>query len=181
MPKRIWSRLVEYLSVLTFGAALLVMISETVSFGQSTPAPDLTCSPAPCVLTNVQVSQSAPNTSPGLVLNPSNPLALLSGGDEDTCSAAQGSRDAGSTWSEVCARLPVNPAFAYGPNNTAYSAGFGTDPKCPLDCDQSVGRFSITTDNGATWSKSQVVVPNVLGFSVGSAEIEVDNNQLSPY
>src|SRR5436189_184963 len=57
----------------------------------------------------------------------------------------------------------------------------GTDPKCGLDCDQSVGRFSITTDNGDTWSKSQVVVPNILGFSVDSVDIEVDNNRLSPY
>jgi hypothetical protein len=165
----------------TFGVALLLITSAAVSNGQSTPRPDLTCSPAPCVLTNVQVSQSVANTAPDLVLNPSNPLALLSGSDEDNCAAVHGSRDAGSTWSDVCALLPVNPAFAYGPNNTAYAAGFGTDPKCGLDCDQSVGRFSITTDNGVTWSKSQVVIPNILGFSVDSADIEVDNNRLSPY
>ena len=87
--------------------------------------PDLTCSPAPCVLAPTQASEggSIVTDSP-IVTNPVNQKDLLLGSFDGNCAEYGSSvgfhlsRDGGSTWNRTCmpgvvnkSPVPTNPSF----------------------------------------------------------------------
>src|SRR5579872_3062558 len=96
--------------------------------------PNLTCSPAPCVLPNVQASGNGGgvvNETP-ITANPNNPQHLLSGGNDYNCGSIQGfyaSSDGGTTWNHTCLdNLPGSsgcgdPGVGYDLRGTAYISG----------------------------------------------------------
>lgn len=135
----------------------------------------LTCSPAPCVLRNVLITASQSyNTI--LTANPAKPAHLLAGLDENyggTCPFA--TRNGGRSWyqnqSSRCAGQ--TPSIVYGNKNTAYQVG--------SNYNSGIG-FTITSDNGNTWSTPTDVVPPL--FSQGTVLtpwLAVDNSDKSSY
>src|SRR5690242_13152269 len=71
--------------------------------------PPDTCSPAPCVLPNVNIFKSSnPVNETPVVVNPKNTKQLMSGANDYNCSpiaaAFYNSNNAGSTWSHICAQ-----------------------------------------------------------------------------
>src|SRR5205823_12075322 len=72
------------------------------------PSPDLTCSPATCAFTPVQVSGGGQMVDEDPVAaNPNNRMQLLSGGNDYNCSNVQGfyaSSDGGTTWTRSCSK-----------------------------------------------------------------------------
>jgi len=74
----------------------------------------LSCSPAPCVLPNVQASEGGlPVNEDPIAVNPVNSKQLLTGGNDYNCPSLQGffaSGDGGSTWSHTC----MNSLPGYG-------------------------------------------------------------------
>src|SRR5258708_26900845 len=67
--------------------------------------PDLTCSPAPCALANVDAAEggTAPSNEYPFAANPSNAMQILTGANDYNCPNIQGfyaSSDAGSTWTQ---------------------------------------------------------------------------------
>ena len=86
---------------------------------------NLTCSPLPCVLPNVQASNGTniANEDP-IVSNPRNPAQLLTGANDYSCSVSlQGfyaSNDGGATWTRTC--LPVI-AGGFGDGNGGICGG----------------------------------------------------------
>ena len=143
-------------------------------------APSLTCSPAPCVLPNVQVSQSSFILPYSLSLDPADSQHLATGESDLTCTTVYVSNDGGATWTNHCSNAGGWPAFAFGPNGIINGAGIGPDHVCAPDCDESVGQFSSSADNGVTWSKPVLSAPHALGFGVQYSQIQVDNNPASP-
>src|SRR5215831_18975406 len=122
----------------------------------------LTCSPAPCVLPNVQASEggSSVNEDP-IITNPRNAMQLLTGGYDFNCSASAGisagfyaSSDGGSTWNKTCLGNLTgyfgagDPGLGYNRNNVAFVSGINLEASNP-----STGSivFEKSSDNGVTW------------------------------
>ena len=131
--------------------------------------PDLTCSPAPCVLRPTQASEGGSTvTDSPLVSNPLNPKHLLLGSFDANCyPLALGfhlSRDGGSTWNRTCmpaitirglVYYPLDePLVGYDRNGVAYIAGLYFDTE-----GQHYGfaAFQKSTD-GTHWSKPAVAL-----------------------
>jgi len=148
--------------------------------------PTLSCSPAPCILPNLQVSgggQSV-NTDP-IAVNPTNSSQLLSGGNDFNCPSLQGfyaSSDGGSTWVRNCLTTLANqsgsgnPILSYDLNDVAYGGG--------TDADTSGGTVVVlatSKNNGTTWSSVKQVVPALLGGLVDRPWLEVDISSTSPH
>ncbi len=144
-------------------------------------APSLTCSPAPCVLPNVQVSQASYILPYSLSLDPADGQHLLTGEADLTCSTAYVSNDGGATWSNHCSKAGSWPALAFGPKGIIHGTGIGPDRSCAPDCDESVGQFSSSSDNGVTWSNPVRSAPHALGFGVAYSQIQVDTHPSSPH
>jgi hypothetical protein len=144
--------------------------------------PPLTCSPAPCVLPNVNVSQSSvlANETP-IVVNPRNAQQLLTGANDYACANVQGfyaSNDGGSTWTRTCLNsIPGDfgegdPGVGYDLLNTAYISG--------IDASSGIV-FEKSHNNGTTWTKPAVAVAPF--FSGGLADkpwLEIDTYPASP-
>jgi hypothetical protein len=146
-------------------------------------APALGCDPAPCVLRNVLVS-SAPYSLPdSLAVNPADTRELMTAQVDLGCTTVLHSSDGGATWEPTCGPhdLGLEPDAAYGPDGTAYLVGWGQDRSCAPDCDENVGSFSRSTDNGATWSPVVAAVPHTLGFGVQGFDLAVDDTFASPH
>lgn len=141
----------------------------------------LTCSPAPCVLPNVQVSQSSYILPYSLSLDPADGQHLITGEADLTCSAVYVSNDGGASWTNHCSKAGNWPALAFGSNGIINGTGIGPDRGCAPDCDESVGQFSSSSDNGVTWSNPALSAPHALGFGVSYSQIQVDTNHSSPH
>ena len=145
--------------------------------------PDLTCSPRPCVLPNVNVSQSAvlANEVP-VVVNPRNSLQILSGANDYNCPNIQGfyaSSDGGSTWTRTCLNSIAgdfgegDPGVGYDLHNVAYISG--------IDANHGIV-FEKSTNNGVTWTAPKVAVAPF--FSGGLADkpwLQIDTYPASPH
>jgi len=126
--------------------------------------PNLNCSPAPCVLPNVQASGigTSPANETPVAVNPKNPKQLLTGSNDYNCPNIQGfytSNDGGTTWTRTCmgnlspGAGDGDPGVGYDLNGNAYITGIdgGTT-------DGSDIIFEKSTDNGATWSNPAAAV-----------------------
>jgi hypothetical protein len=151
--------------------------------------PLLTCSPAPCLLPNVDASEGGfnPVNEDPIALNPNNRNQILTGGNDYNCPGLQGffaSDDGGATWARNCLPLQSgtfgegDPIVGYDLVNNAYAGG--------IQAKNSTGAGSIvvskSTDNGKTWPTPFTAVPPF--FSNGLTDkpwLEVDTNSNSPF
>jgi hypothetical protein len=143
----------------------------------------ITCSPVPCVLPNVNVSQSAvlANETP-VVVNPRNPQQILSGANDYNCANIQGfyaSSDGGTTWTRTCLNSIAgdfgegDPGVGYDLRGVAYISG--------IDASSGIV-FERSPNNGATWSAPRVAVAPF--FSGGLADkpwLQIDTYPNSPH
>jgi len=141
------------------------------------PSPDLTCSPAPCAFTPVQVSGGGLMVDEDPVAaNPKNRLQLLSGGNDYNCGNVQGfyaSSDGGTTWTRTCSKGSGgegDPVVGYDSNNVAHAGG--------IQSGKIVGFTS--TDFGTTWSNPVTIITAKLGYTADKPWMEIDNNPSSP-
>src|SRR5438034_3229360 len=127
--------------------------------------PDLSCSPAPCLFTNVQASPGPQTANEhAIAANPANPQQLFVGANDLNCSSSlQGlyaSDTGGTTWKHAC--MAKNPGAcdvvgAYDLNVKLFAGGifFGSPASV---------KVSISTDNGTTWGTPKVAVTALLGY-----------------
>ena len=141
------------------------------------PSPNLSCSPAPCAFTPVQVSGGGqPVNEDPVAANPTNRLQLLSGGNDYNCSNIQGfyaSSDGGSTWTRTCSPGSGgegDPIVGYDTNNVAHAGGIQSG---------TIVNFT-STDNGMHWSSPVTVIGAKLGYTADKPWMEIDNNHNSP-
>lgn len=147
---------------------------------------NLQCSPAPCVLPNVPASAGPnPVNETPIVVNPTNPQQLLASGNDWNCGQnLQGyytSDDGGTTWTRTCVTTlgpeyfaDGDPGVAYDLQGTAYASGLQSGIV------GSVVAFQKSTDNGKTWSESQLAVPAMYLYN-DKDWLQIDTNLTSPY
>jgi len=144
----------------------------------------LTCSPAPCILPNVQASEGGSSvTTTVLAANPNDPSQFVIGAYDSNCSSKYGafsSSDGGSTWTQTClgGRFEgfYEPIAGYDLNNVAYVGGtesdFGDPPYRIV--------LASSANNGQTWGKPIVAVGAVLGYAAFMPWLAVDTSPTSP-
>ena len=148
--------------------------------------PSLSCSPAPCILSNVQVSggTQAVNTD-AIAVNPANSSQLLSSGNDFNCASLQGfyaSSDSGSTWTRNCLTNLFNmsgsgnPILGYDLNQVAYAGGTDVDT-----FGATVVVLSTSKNNGTTWSAVKRVVPALLFGLADRPWLEIDTSSTSAH
>jgi hypothetical protein len=161
--------------VVILGFTLAVAIASRPSAWAQTapplPAHPLTCGSPPCILPNVQVSQSPFDMSTqAIVSNPSDPTQLVIADLDWTCAttyvATYSSVDSGTNWTHTC--LPSQPGLVgggtpligYGLNNVLYAGNGNFDPN-------NHNKFRLITsasqDNGLTWSTPTSVIDRSVG------------------
>lgn len=143
-----------------------------------------TCSPAPCVLPNVDVSPSPmPVNETPIVANPANPQQLLAGANDYSCRNLGGfytSNDGGTTWTRTCINTPpfVNaegdPGVGYDLNGNAYITSLAYGNMAGVV-------FEKSADNGQTWGAPQNAVTLILNGLVDKDWLQIDTNPTSPY
>jgi hypothetical protein len=167
-------RVIAFAGTILFTSALSAQVAPDSN--QISP-PNLTCSPAPCILPNVRVSKGPlPVGSSVIAINPNSSNQMLIGGEDFNCSSIQGffsSNDGGSTWTHTC--FPTfdgvgEPIIGYDLNSIAYGGGV-------QDWASIVLRSS--SDNGVHWSDAKVVDGNGLG--VYSPWLVVDTSPSSAF
>jgi hypothetical protein len=152
-------------------------------------ATNLTCSPAPCVLPNVQASGNGtqPVNEDPIAANPVNANQLLSGGNDYNCtSSLQGfyaSSNGGTTWNHTCMGTlsgqfgEGDPGVGYDLNGVAYITG--------IDSPNGVTGeivFEKSTNNGGTWSAPAIAVhPFFSGGLTDKDWLQIDTNASSPH
>jgi hypothetical protein len=186
-------RLISIVALLAVGACFAG--AQRTSPVRDVAAPGLlTCSPAPCVLPAMQVSQG-PNENWDAVIaaDPSHPLNVIVGTNDANCNsegaATQGfltSSDGGSDWSQYCmpgrakggqAYAPVGPPIlgGYDHNGVAYIGGYYYNT---LGAGNGEG-FQKSRD-GVHWSPP---APAILSYEYEPAWcwMAVDASASSPY
>jgi hypothetical protein len=146
---------------------------------------NLTCTPAPCVLPNVQASGGVniADEDP-IAVNPKNALQLLTGANDYSCANFQGfyaSSDGGATWTRTCLTTIAggsglgDPMVGYDRLGNTFAGGIQSG---------SPGQVIVVArskNNGTTWSPP--VVAAVTTFSGGVTDkgwMEIDTNAASP-
>jgi len=147
----------------------------------------MNCSPAPCVLPNVDASQGPkPANETPVAVDGRNLKHILTGANDYNCSNAVGfyaSSDGGSNWTRTCMSVLTgmvglgDPAVAYDLNGTAFAAGI----EAPPNSTNGIVAFQTSTTNGKTWSKPRQAVPNVLGGLADKDWLEIDKTPTSPF
>jgi hypothetical protein len=151
--------------------------------------PNMTCSPAPCVLPNVQASEGGqPVNETAIAVNPNNPQDILTGANDYNCTSSlagfYASSNGGNTWKTNCmgtlsgATGCGDPGVGYDLNNVAYATSLE-------NCDSSLPSSILlekSTDNGTTWSAPTVAVkPFIFDGEVDKSWLQVDVNPGSPH
>jgi len=174
-------------SVLMTQAVRQGKVHLTGAANSHTRVANVTCSPAPCVLPNVNVSESAvlANETP-VIVSPTNPSWILSGANDYACPNVQGfyaSSDGGSTWTRTCMNNlsgmsgEGDPGVGYDLRGNAYISGIDAAPSLV----PGVIILESSTDNGQTWSAPRQAVPNMLGGLTDKPWMEIDTNRNSPF
>ena len=142
--------------------------------------PAETCSPAPCVLPNVNVfPSSAPVNDVPVVVNHKNIKQLLTGSNDYSCGTFLGfntSNDGGATWSHTCFNTVSgtgygDPGVAYDLKGVAYIIG--------IDSAAPAIDFEKSTNNGTSWSAPAVAVPSLNSGLTDKPWLEIDTNPTS--
>jgi hypothetical protein len=169
---------------LTAAFALLMLFAPALHAqapNQASPQ-NLTCSPAPCVFPNVQVSGGGYEVvSNVIVANPSDPSQMLAGVEDYNCDSRLGifsSQDGGATWTHAC--LPMRPGgqgigapvIAYDLNGVAYAGGLQE----PILNQVLYVVLWSSADNGRTWQEPALVLKNAV-----KPWLEIDTNAGSPF
>jgi hypothetical protein len=177
------------LALSSWGQSVSPAVSPERS-GTSAISNTLACSPAPCVFSQVQVSQLGA-TSASIAANPLNPKRLLLADQDYSCPfslaypmAANASADGGSTWSPPSCMRPVYiystccfPSVGYDHNGAAYVAGqYGSNDNYLL----GLVEFEKSID-GTTWGNPGTVVSGSGFGNFDTPRIAVDASALSPY
>jgi hypothetical protein len=151
--------------------------------------PNLTCTPAPCVLPNVQASGgngSQPVNEDPIAANPKNGQDLMTGGNDYNCVSLQGfytSSDGGTTWKSTCMNLlsgaygDGDPGVGYDLKGNSYISGIDGGTSDGYDI-----AFEKSSNNGKTWSAPAIAVHN--GISGGLTDkdwLAVDDSATSKY
>jgi hypothetical protein len=152
--------------------------------------PNLTCTPAPCALPNVQASGNGTNIAneDPIAVNPNNGQDMLSGANDYNCASLQGfysSTNGGSTWRSTCMNTlsgafgDGDPGVGYDLQGNSYISGIdgGTSP------DGYDIVFEKSSNNGQTWSAPAIAVHNLYpsGGITDKDWLQVDDSSSSPY
>ena len=179
-----------------------VLVAEAVHNGTIHPTgnsagqvgnPNLTCSPAPCVLPNVKASGgngSMPVNEDPIAVSPTNSNNILTGGNDYNCSTSlQGfyvSSNGGTSWNHTCMNTLSgqigcgDPGVGYDLNNTAYITGIDSPNSSTCTPGQIV--FEKSTNNGGTWSAPAIAVkPFFSGGFTDKEWLQIDTNASSPH
>lgn len=150
--------------------------------------PNLTCTPAPCVLPNVMASEGTANpvNEDPIVVNPKNAKQLETGGNDYNCASLQGfftSSNGGTTWTRTCmntlsgATGNGDPAVGYDLNGNVYAAGIDTGT-----ADGSDIVFEKSSNNGTSWSAPAIAVRPLFSGGLTDKEwLQVDTTATSPH
>lgn len=150
--------------------------------------PALTCSPAPCVLPNVQASKGGqPVNEMAIAVNPKNAKQIVSGANDYNCTSSYAafyaSNDGGSTWNMNCMGTLAgeqgcgDPSVGYDLNNTVYATSL---ENCTTTTSSII--FEKSTNNGTTWSAPAIVVsPTFFDGEVDKSWLQIDDNASSPH
>jgi hypothetical protein len=159
--------------------ANLAMAQGTGQMGTGNSSNTLTCSPAPCVLPNVQVDNLQWGSEPrALVMNPNNPGEMVLAAEDGNCGSSQGffsTTDGGSTWAGHGCTSSNNavgePIVGYDLNNTVFGGG--------LD-DITAILLHSSTDTGVHWGPGKVV-DGSNGLGAWSPWMAVDTHLTSAF
>jgi len=147
---------------------------------------NLTCSPLPCVLPNVQASGGVniANEDP-IATNPRNPNQLLTGANDYSCPNYQGfyaSGDGGATWTRTCLTTIAggsglgDPMVGYDQVGNTFAGGIQSG---------SPGQVIVvasSTNNGTSWSAPVVAAkPTFSGGQTDKGWLEIDLSPNSPH
>ena len=149
-------------------------------------APSETCTPAPCVLPNLNIQPSSnPVNETPVVVNPKNRKQLLAGANDYNCPNTQGfynSNDGGTTWSHFCMQNissigpgAGDPGVGYDLKGNAYITGIDfTQPSGPSGI-----IFQKSSNNGTTWSAPKQAVAPLLGGLTDKSWLQIDTTPTS--
>lgn len=156
-----------------------------------TPAPvmnpELTCTPAPCVLPLVNASGTTMVASENpIAVNPSKPTQLLVGANDYSCANPNGfyaSLDGGQTWNHTCINAltgesgQADPIVAYDLKGNAFIGD--------IDANNTTSTIALekSTDGGKTWTPPFPSVEYILspGGLVDKPWMQIDTNPKSQY
>jgi hypothetical protein len=149
--------------------------------------PELTCTPAPCVLPLVNASgtKNVASENP-IAINPKKPTQLLVGANDYTCANSNGfytSLDGGHIWNHTCINAlkgesgQADPIVAYDLKGNAFIGD--------IDANNTTSTIALekSTDGGKTWSAPFPSVEYIFppGGLVDKPWMQIDTNPKSPY
>ncbi len=150
--------------------------------------PQLSCTPAPCVLPNVQASAagSNPANEDPIATDPTNNKNLLSGANDYSCGSLQGfysSSNAGTSWTHTCMNLlsgasgDGDPGVGYDLNHNSYITGIDA-----FSSSNGEIAYEKSSNNGTSWSAPAVaVLPTFSGGLTDKDWLQIDDNAGSPH
>ena len=151
----------------------------------------LTCSPAPCVLPNVDAAEGGTNpvNEDPIATNPNNIRQFISGGNDYNCSSLQGffaTLDGGTTFHRNCLGVLTgmtgagDPGVGYDTDGHVYVSGIDCSNASCSTTAQIV--LAKSTDGGVTFPVPHTAVKST--FSGGFTDkdwMEIDANPSSPF
>ena len=156
---------------------------------ESPAQPAQVCSPAPCVLPNIDAAEggSNPVNEDPIAANPNNSSQWTTGGNDYNCGSLQGffaTSDNGTTFSRNCLGIlsgkvgAGDPIIGYDSSNNLYVGGIDTNSSF------TTGQIVIaqSTNGGVSFPAPHVAVSST--FSGGLTDkpwMEIDNNAGSPF
>lgn len=156
---------------------------------QSFATPAVTCSPAPCVLPNVDAAEGGlnPVNEDPIAANPNNASQWITGGNDYNCGSLQGffaTSDNGSTFSRNCLGTlsgkigAGDPTVGYDPSSNVYAGGIDCNSTC------STGQIVIakSTNGGVSFPAPHVAVSSTFTGGFTDKEwMEIDNSPSSAF
>jgi hypothetical protein len=165
------------------------VILPAAQISQSFATPAVTCSPAPCVLPNVDAAEggSNPVNEDPIAANPNNASQFITGGNDYNCGSLQGffaTSDNGSTFSRNCLGVLTNkvgagdPTVGYDLSGNVYAGGI--DANSSFTTGQIV--IAKSTNGGVSFPAPHVAVSSTFSGGLTDKEwMEIDNNPSSPF